>query len=208
MSKIDYKQKYMELKMRYMADVDQAFRLGVEQGIQEEQKNAMAQQQQQQAELQAAMAGQPPGGAPGQDPNAQPGTPGLPDETAPGQNPAGTELDQHIAKLESMMGSGEAKPEEMAKALGELKAYRADQLHQIEMKKSEAAIPGIVKALHKPAFKISAQASHNMTDNAKRAVGMQHKIVEDVMKSWTEEESKASKEISKVLNVEGLVKKE
>lgn len=207
MSKIDYKQKYMELKMKYMEAVDQAFRLGFEQGQVQEQQNQMAMQQQQQADLQAAMAGQPPG-APGQDPNAQPGAPGAPDETAPGQNPAGTELDQHIAKLESMMGSKEAKPEEIAKALTELKAYRADQLQQIELKKSSMAISGIAKALHKPAFKIGSQASVNMTDNAKRAVGMQHRIVEDVMKSWSEEESKASKEISKVLSVEGLTKKE
>lgn len=204
MSKVDYKQKYMELKMKFMESVDQAFRLGFEQGGMQEQQNQMMAQQQQQAELDAAMAGQPPG-APGEDPNAAPQGP---DETAPGQNPQGTELDQHIAKLEQMMGSGEAKPEEMAKALSALKSFRQEQLQQIELKKSSMAISGIAKALHKPAFKIGKTASVNMTDNAKRAVGMQHRIVEDVMKSWEAEEQNAKKEISQVLSVEGLTKKE
>ncbi len=47
-----------------------------------------------------------------------------------------------------------------------------------------------------------------MNDNAKRAVTMQHKIVDDVMKKWEEEEMKASKGIHQIIQVEGLTKKE
>jgi hypothetical protein len=67
------------------------------------------------------------------------------------------------------------------------------------MKKSYKAIPAIAKALHKPAFKIGQQASHNMTSNAKAAVGMQEKIVSDLMKAMADEETKATNSIQNIL---------
>ena len=76
------------------------------------------------------------------------------------------------------------------------------------MKKSQAAIDGIVKSLHKPAFKIGVQASHNLNDNAKKSVSMQHKIVTDIMKAWNDEENKAKNSIENLLNIEGLLNKE
>lgn len=220
MSQINYKQKYQELKMKYMESVDAAFRIGFEQGAQQEQQNQMAQQQQQQAEMAAAqaagMGGQP--GQPGQPDAGQDGQEIPGQNGAPGEESGGTELDQHIAQLESMLGQSsqpDASGEDIKKSLGELGKVIEDmkklkgKIHlESELKKSARAIPEIAKALHKPKFKIGVQASHNMNSNARSAVTLQEKIVNDVMKSWAEEEVNASKEIQKVLTLEGLSKKE
>lgn len=197
-----------------MHSVDVAFRLGYEQGAKEAQMDQMVQQQQEQQAMeqqQAGAMGDPSQGGAPQDPGAdsagqEPQVQGQEQMEPASEHPDGSELDQHIAKLEGMLGKSE--PEEMIKALHELKSFRKSQLQAIELKKSYEAISGISKALHKPAFKLSRQASHNMNDNAKKAVSLQHKIVDDVMKKWEEEEYKAAKNIHQILSVEGLVKKE
>jgi hypothetical protein len=207
-NQVNYKQKYEELKMKYMQDVDTAFRLGFEQGTVQGQQDAQMAQQQAEAEAQnAAMGGQPGGGSEGSpagaEQQANPNGGSIGDMEPDTENPAGSELDQHIAKLESMVSKSETSPEDLKKAISDIKAFRVQAM---EMKKSSMAISGIAKALHKPAFKIGKVASHNMNDNAKRAVGMQEKIVSDIMKSWEEEEKNASNSISKILGVEGLKK--
>ncbi len=213
-----YKSKYYQLKMQYMNAVDTAFRLGFEQGKQQAELDQAAQQQQQADQMmqqQAGAMGDPAAGG-AQDPNAspdyaagsEPGVQGAEQMEPDSEHPDGTELDQHIAKLESMLGKSEIEPEELKKALHEVQALRKAQVQAIELRKSAQAIKAISKALHKPAFKLSSQASHNMNDNAKRAVTMQHKIVDDVMKKWEEEEMKASKGIHQIIQVEGLTKKE
>lgn len=226
---INYKQKYQELKMKFMESVDAAFRLGFEQGAVQAQQDQMMQQQQAQQDQQNAMNGAAPGegqgsiGSPaGAEQQANPNG-GDVSVMDPSQNPAGTELDQHIAKLESMLGKTETTPEEMKKAIEDIKSFQVSfaaaqesarkskkqaAYMANEMNKSQMAIPAIAKALHKPAFKIGVQASHNMNANAKAAVGMQEKIVSDIMKSWADEENKASKDIKQIISVEGLFKKE
>jgi hypothetical protein len=208
-----YKAKYQQLKMQYMHAVDTAFRLGFEQGQQQATLDQAAQQQQQQDAMMQAqaqgMAGGPPG-AEGADEGAMPpDAQGAEEQMEPtSEHPDGSELDQHIAKLESLIGKSEAHPEDLHKALSEIKAFRKSQVLAIELKKSAGAIKEISKALHKPAFKLGVQASHNMNDTAKRAVSLQHRIVEDVMKKWEEEEMKAAKSISEIISVEGLTKGE
>ena len=206
---LNYKSKYMELRSKYLNDIDVAFRLGFEQGQQQAAQDQMAQAQQQQAEMEAAQA-QMMQGQPGQE--MAPGQ-----EVAPGEQPmegqpqdpmAGqpTELDQHIAKLESMIQKSE--DQDLKKSLQELVMVRKAELQAIQMKKSDQAIKGIVKALHKPAFKLGVQASHNLNSNAKQAVSMQHKIVSDLMEKMEAEEKRASADIKSLLNIEGLTKKE
>ena len=211
-NQVNYKQKYEELKMRYMQDVDTAFRIGFEQGSVQAQQDQMMQQQQAQQEQEAAMAGQQPGqghgseGTPaGAEQQANPNGGQIGDMEPDSENPAGSELDQHIAKLESMVAKTETTPADLSKAINDIKSFRANA---VEMKKSYKAISGISKALHKPAFKIGVQASHNMNDNAKRAVGMQEKIVTDIMKSWADEEQTAASKVTKILGIEGLTKSE
>lgn len=205
-----YKAKYQQLKMQYMHAVDTAFRIGFEQGQQQATMDQAAQQQQQQDAMMQAQAGGPPGaeGAPPEE-GGMPTEPGAEQEMEPtSEHPDGSELDQHIAKLESLLGKAETSPEDLSKALSEIKALRKSQVQAIELKKSAGAIKEISKALHRPAFKLSAQASHNMNDTAKRAVSLQHKIVDDVMKKWEEEELRASNKINEIISVEGLTKKE
>lgn len=217
-AEINYKKKYFELRNRYINDMDMAYRLGMEQGAQQEQMNQMAQQQQQQAELQAAQAAGM-GAQPGQ-PGAEGGEGAPP---APGMEDAGgSELDQHINQLEGMLkpqGSGAegasgapgGDPKAMAqmqKALDGIKSFRKSQLQAIEMRKSSEAIKGIAKALHRPAFKLSVNATHNMNDTAKRAVTMQEKVVTDIMSKWENEEKTMGNDITKILGIEGLTKKE
>src|ERR1700677_3890259 len=117
---VNYKMKYQELKSKYMKAVDMAFRLGVEEGMKQGQLDNANQQLAQAQEQNTAAAG----GAPG-DPSQEGGSPnnngagGTPDQGTgidksgapsiqPGQppaseNPEGSELDQHISKLESMI---------------------------------------------------------------------------------------------------------
>lgn len=215
MSEINWKQKYMDLKQDYMKDVDAGFRLGFEQGQMKAQNDSVMQAQQQQAEqMQSDTQNQHDdqmslGGSAGDqnsDPSAEikqenPGGMATPDS----QHPGGSELDQHISQLEQMVQKGEATPADLMKALAGFKDLRKSITFKAEMRKSEAAIPGIVKALHTPKFKISQQSNHNLSSAAKNAVSLQHKIVTDVMKHWAEEEKNTSKSILDQLKVEGLV---
>lgn len=188
MSSIDYREKYQALKLKFQSSVDLSFRLGYEQGQQDAQVEQM--QQAQLAHQQAQMApqvdenGQPIEGDQQQDPNAE--------------QAQGSELDQHISQLEGMLGKSELNMDDLKKVVNDLKFAQ-------EMKKSDKAVKTIAKNVGR--FAISKQASSNLSPSAQKAVTMQEKIVQDIMKSWQEEESTASKEISKVLNREGLSKK-
>lgn len=201
MNENQYKQKYKELKLKYMNSVETAFRLGFEQGKQQAQMDSMAQEQQQAMDSMNAQNMQPQDG---QNPEA-------PQEEGQEQpmsaHPEGSELDQHIAELEGLLGKSELKADDLQKALGKLKEDRKKSIQETELKKSAQAIKGIAKNLHKPQFKMSKEASHNVTDNSKKALSMQQQIVSDVMKAWTEEESKASNDISNILNIEGVTDK-
>jgi len=227
---INYKQKYQELKAKYMQSVDMAFRLGFEEGAKQASQDAA---QQQQAQAQEAAAQQPPGGgAPGGGMGGEPPETTQPgDDTAapmPGgatpaeapqaaapmaesEHPDGSELDQHISKLESMLSKSELDPaerSEMMKSVEGLRAFRGKQLQAIELKKSHEAISGIAKALHRPSFKIGVQGQHNMTSNAKQAVSMQEKIVTDVMSKWADEEARGGKDILAQLGIRGITRKD
>jgi malonyl CoA-acyl carrier protein transacylase len=197
-AEINYKNKYMELRSKYLNDVDVAFRLGFEQGGMQAQQDQMAQEQQQAQEMQqaAAQGAAQPGGAPGE---GQPGQPEQSQETG-SEHPEGSELDQHIAKLESMIAKPDgASPQELGKSIEDLKKLTKSWKEQSDLRKSQNAIKGIVKALHKPAFKMSKQASINLNDTAKQAVTMQHKIVSDVMAKMEAEEKRATNSVETIL---------
>lgn len=210
-AEINYKNKYMELRSKYMNDLDVAFRLGFEQGGQQAQQDQAMQQEQQAQEIQTAAAGAQPGqpgaegAAPGGDPGMDQNSAGAPETGS--EHPQGSELDQHIAKLESMIAKAEkSSPEELKKSFAEfqtigqdLKKLQKSWQEQSDLRKSAAAIKGIAKALHKPAFKMSKQASVNLNDNAKQAVSMQHRIVNDVMAKMEEEEKRAPDNILAVV---------
>ena len=210
---LNYKKKYLELRAKYISDLDMAFRLGFEDGQQasQQQQALDAQAKVQESEQKQALAeaggmseeGQPPS-APGEE-NQHPGEEGQQPPQPGSEGSNGSELDQHINKLESMLGSSEQSPE-IKKSLEAILSLRKDEKLAVQLKKSEKAAKGIVSTLHKPQFKMGAQAQHNMTDNSKRTLSLQHKIVSDVMKAWKEEETKASSDIKSILDVESFIK--
>ena len=54
----------------------------------------------------------------------------------------------------------------------------------------------------------AGRAKHNLSAPAKEAVSTQHKIVSELMDTWDKEEKGLPTEISKILQGEGLAKKE
>lgn len=234
---INWRQKYQELKAKYMNAVDMAFRLGVEEGMKQGQldnaQQQLAQSQEQNVAAAGGAAGQPPGGAasPGK-PNNN-GAPGTPDQgagadksgapsiqpnpvegaqpapMAESEHPEGSELDQHISKLEAMIAKSEdLDVTDLKEAVNGLKELQKSQKELSELKKSAMAIPAIARALHKTQFKFGVQAAHNLNSTAKATVSLHHDIVNDVFKSWEKEEQKASKDILSTLSIEGITKGE
>lgn len=210
MNEINYKMKYMDLKAKFMSSVDAAYRLGYEQGMQEGQMQAAAEAQAMQAEQQAAAQGQGNPEASGQDQEQEE----APQEENINENPSGSELDKHIEELESMLGKSEKlEGEELKKAQNAIASFKQEVL----VKRNNAAIHSIAKSLNKkPAQKkaapmglvFSPTATKNLNQSGKDAVSMQHKIVDEMMKSWEKEEQAAAKDIANVLKVESLLKKE
>ena len=196
MNNQQWKTKYQDLKLKFMDSIDVAFRLGFEQGAQ----NAQIQAQQQQADQATQQAQMVQQGQPGQDPNAQPG------EQQPGQD--GSELDSHISHLEGMLSqSKQGSPEQqgLQKSIDGIKSFQSGLKQTYELRKSEQAIKAIGKAM-KPAFSIGKQATKNMSEPAKKALNQQEQIVQDLMKSFAEEEARASEAIVKTLSFEQLLK--
>jgi hypothetical protein len=198
-SNANYKIKYKELKLKFKDTVDLAFRLGVEEGMRQGQVQ-QAQQAQAAAQQQAQMSQM---GQPGQDPNAQPG------QEMPGQEQSdGSELDQHIGQLEGMLqGSKPGSPEQgsLKKSLDGIKAFRSSLKQASDLRKSEKAIAAIGKAMN-PSFTLGKAATKNMSAPAQKALSQQEQIVNEMMKSFAEEEKKASEAITKTLNFEQLLK--
>lgn len=192
----DWKLKYQDLKLKFHDAVDVSFRLGMEQGLQQAQ---VQQAQQDQAAAQAAAQG----GMPGQDPNDQPS------EEMPGQEPSdGSELDQHIGELESMLQKSDpTSPQtmELKKSLEGIKSVQSNLKQTYDLGKNEKAIKAIGKAM-KPAFTLSKTATKNLSEHGKKALNMQEQIVNDVMKSFAEEEAHAAAAIAKTLNFEQVLK--
>jgi hypothetical protein len=197
MNNQDYKLKYQDLKLKFHDAVDTAFQLGMEQGLQQ------AQVQQAQQDQAAAQAAQRMPGQPGEDPNAQPGQ----DPNSP-ESPDGSELDQHIGKLESMLQKSDpTAPQtlELKKSLEGIKAFQSSLKQASDLKKSEKAITAIGKAM-KPVFTLSKGATKNLSEHGKKALNMQEQIVNDVMRSFAEEEAHAAAAIAKTLNFEQVLK--
>lgn len=191
---INWENKYKELKLKFKDTVDLAFRLGVEEGMRQGQV-----QQAQQAQQAAAAAQMQPG----QDPNAQPGQ----EMNDPG-SPDGSELDQHIGQLESMLqGSkpGSMEQQGLQKSLDGIKAFRSNLKQASDLRKSEKAIREIGKAINAP-FTLNKAATKNLSESGKKALNMQEQIVSDLMKAMDEEQAKAAEAITKTLNFEQVLK--
>jgi hypothetical protein len=204
--KVDYKQKYQEIKANFMSAVNAAWEDGYQNGAQSAQMEQAAQQQQQSDELAQAANGQPQMGqevaAPGEEAPEQPGQP-------QSQNPNGDELDQHIAKLEGMLGKTEINPTELGDLKKTLSDIRSLQV-QINLTKSLDSIKntkmGKLHKSHAP-LTITPKLQANLPEQSKKALTKQQEIIEGVFKKWASDEQKAASDISSILSVEGLTKK-
>lgn len=195
----------MDLKTKYQETVDLAWRLGFEQGAQQAQLDQATQQQQQADQMAMAANGQPQPGqegeaAPGEEPEAQPGQP-------QSQNPNGDELDQHISKLEGMLGKSEISSMDLGDLKKTLSDIRSLQV-QINLTKSLDSIKNTKFGSLKKSQPLSPRLQANLPEPAKKALSMQEKIVESVFEKWSRDESKAASDISSILNVEGITKKD
>lgn len=151
-SKIDWKQKYEELRSKYLNAIDVAFRLGVQEGQKSAQMENMQMQMQQmqaQAQQMQQMQAQGMGGgaAPGEqmppEEGAMPGQEGvMPEEGAmPPEDqqmaegaPAGDELDQNIDELEQYVKSEDKNKNKQIDFSKMMKS-----LHKTEKQKSNSS---------------------------------------------------------------------
>jgi hypothetical protein len=200
---IDYKQKYMELKARFMSAIDSAWQDGYQHGMVDSQTE-QAQQEKQQADAMAAGIGQP-----GQEGEAeQPGEQSQAEGQPVSQNPNGEdELGQHIEKLESMISKSDASPfelQELKKTLNDIKSLQI----QINLTKSMESIKNTkLKKSFQP-IKFTKKLESNLKEPAKKALSLQQEILGNVFAKWEKDESKAAGDIGSILNIQGLTKKD
>lgn len=198
---VDYKQKYMELKARFMSAVDSAWQDGYQHGMADSQLE-QAQQEKQQADAMAAGMGQPgqEGESPAEGEQSQ--------SVAPiSQNPnGGDELGQHIEKLENMIGKSEISTLELGdlkKTLNDIKSLQI----QMNLTKSMESIKNTKLAKSHQPIKFTKKLEANLKEPAKKALSLQQEIVGNIFKKWESDELKASSDIGSILNIEGLTKK-
>jgi len=175
----DYKQKYVELRTKFVEATDVSFRLGYEQGM----KDAMMQQAQQQVEQaeqerqmqeQAMMQGGEPGqeGMPPEE-QAMQAEDGMPmeEDMTPEEGAAagGSELDQNIEELQGLVAKGE-KPSvlDMRKAVEAL----------ADLRKSQRA---------------------KLSQKTKADVSSQKKLVTGLLKKWEDESKETSSDLEEIL---------
>lgn len=190
MSENNYKLKYEELKLKFVDSMDMAFRLGYEQGAKEAQLEQLMQAQAMQAQAMQNQATQEDAQQAEQEP-----------EVAE-VHENGSELDHHIAELESLINKSEVSPQDLKKTLEGLKTFSKVKKENNELKRSEKAVKALAKHME-----LGKQAKVNLNVQQKNALTLQHKIVNDIMKSWEDQEKKAEKDITNTLAIEGLLKK-
>jgi hypothetical protein len=196
----DWKMKYQEIRGKLKEATDVAWRLGYERGMkdgtQQAQMQQMAQMQQQQA---AMMGGGQPGqpGAPGQDPmaggdpmaqgaaggmppgaeeggdDAQMGM-GAPDEAGGEEAGGGSELDNHINELQSLVSKGQ-KPS------------------VVDIRKVVDNLAGIRK-----------HQKDSWAKKVNKIVPAQKKVVDSILKKWETESKRPSSEIEAIIKEHGL----
>lgn len=176
--KVDWKQKYLELRSRHMNAIDIGFRLGFQEGLKAgELQNLQMQLQQAQQEAamaaeQAAMGGMPP-------------EPGMEGELPPEEMAM-----EGGMPPEEMAMEGEVPPEEMAMEgapAGEMEAGMSDELgasideleSYVTKNEKDINFSELMKSFHKP------KSSKKEAEESTKA----HKKINDMIKKWDEEDS-------------------
>lgn len=208
---IDYKQKYLDIKAKFISSMDTSYRIGYEQGQKDAQLQNLQQQQEMQQQQMAQMQQQMMGGM--QQPDQQEDISALPPEEQAAQfedaqnqemvDNGVSELEQGIAELSELLGKSEsdksaAAPilEALAKSLKNINTARQAQ----ELKKNLESIKKIAKSADKTK-KLSISFEKNAKGHQKQALNMQQRIVSGIMEKWEKEEEEASKDILSALKL-------
>jgi hypothetical protein len=183
----DWEVKYKALLSKYMNGVDLAFQKGYQKGLDDAEKEQMAQQQQAEAETAAAVQ---TGALPGQDdPNG--GDPYAVNENAAMADEAngqaeGSELDQSLQEMEALVAKSKGK-------LGD------------ELKKTIAKVINDADALNKS---LQNKAKLDETKNAvkittgkpaPKVLTEQHKVIKSMIANWDIDSSDTSSKIEKAI---------
>lgn len=149
---VDYKQKYLDLRAKFTKTADRYYRTGYETGMKEGQMQAQQEQMQMQQEQEMMAQGiDPETGQPIEGGAVDPET-GMPMEEGGEQMPPeamgeemgeeqGSELDQHIGELESLVAKGEKpKVTDLRKAIVSLSNLRKSQKNQLKPNHGEVTV--------------------------------------------------------------------
>ena len=193
---VDYKQKYLDLRQKFVKMCDRYYRIGMEEGLEKGQIQAQMeamQQQQQQAAMAAQQAAMQGGGQPEIDPETgepippqeggemPPEAAGMAEEPMPpeamGQE-GGSELDSAINELESLVAKGE-KPK------------------VTDLRKAVMNVVGIRKA----------QSTKLKPSHKKVVVSKQKDLVNSILKKWEDEansKKSVTADLEKIIQEEGI----
>ena len=177
---VDYKQKFLDLKAKFMSSVDTSYRMGYEQGQKDAQLQNLQQQQQMMAmQRQAQMQSQ------------QQGSPEMtPEEQADQfmQSQQQEEMDNGVSELESgieelrdLLGKNEVDKETASHQLEALNKSLTKILEireQQQLKKNMDSIKKIGSAVKKVGS-MSLSFTKNAADHQKKALSMQKTIIDD-----------------------------
>lgn len=225
---IDYKQKYLELRARFVAATTDSFQMGYEKGYNEATVDAQAQQAQDQMAQAQAMQQQAMGmDGEGQEGDGnQFGNPNDQDQMQPGMDPqsaddahmqaGATEIGGHLDQLDSLVNKNEKKTIKAADIAAILEAMKPSLRKITEAKQSTDLRRSMSKAeknakkhiarVNKTVKKFSKGYESNMTANNKKTLSMQETIVSDMMKKWDVEDKDVLSSIEGVLTTENRVK--
>lgn len=200
MSKVDYKQKYLEIRDQWITSLDAVWRDGYAQGYKEAQVDAQMQQANQMAQMM---------GGPGQIPQEQGEEPQMSPMDQAGEMADESAVDQGVSELEAGIQELE---ELLSKSEGAEKAHYQSllnnlngSLHKILQAKENTNLRksmNDIKSFNKKAEKFSTSFKQNATQLQKKTVSEQKKIVNNIMQKWEEEEKKAASDILKAINSE------
>ena len=181
---VDYKQKYLDLRSKFAKTTDRYYRTGYEAGMKEGQMAAQQEQmqmQQQQEMMEQGIdpeTGQPIEGGPQIDPETgepiegggEQMDPAMMEEGMEGEE-GGSELDQHINELESLVAKGEKpKVTDLRKAIQALSNVRKNNKNQLKSNHKEVTVSKQKNLVDNMLKKWESESKESVMDNLEEIV--------------------------------------
>lgn len=217
MSKIDYTNKYKELRANFLSATERSYSIGYEHGQRDAMIQQMQQQQEQQMQMQAMMAqqgGMPPEEGPeGQEMPPEESMDQMGDQMDQAQMEGEqSEIEAAINELESILGSGEDvdKAEaakvvsQMVKSLSSIKEIQA----RMELRKSMQFQPlNKTERMKTISVGLNKEVKKYQQDTGrvgKKTLSLQKQMVNSIVDKMRKEEETAINQILKNLKTQGL----